>query len=439
MLFLKKAASKIKRQQFDNAIIRLYQALDFSETRKTAFYWLSLIYRYFDRYDEEKNIVNQSLAHFPGWDYMIERFNWHNLLFFDQLIPRPPLYLERNPKFIPKQETLEQLCFVTGSDSNYFEFMVELIESVRNTKHYKDIDVFVLDSGLTDDEKHYLSQNLKVKGISSPSWAVDFDYMHFSPTFKKPRDEIQCYQPIMNLNFAHEYFPDYEYYLLMQPDMWIQSERILDQFISLAERQSFGTIFHDDKVFTYEDVNWPIMADYMLKDIAHSDRITEGGPGCYDLDFMKKRASIFRFIVKKFNFWAPTDEFTTNYTINRTKKNQDNLIKVKVNEDNNVIAWINPYKKKDPYILYSPINYKEINFFVLPKELIQNSSYLMKEKKRLSTSFNLNNHYQTIPQIDDNGKIINHVKASLRYRVYPWDDKEQILQTLNQETLNILR
>ena len=44
-------------------------------------------------------------------------------------------------------------AIVTLSDSNYFELLLELIESIKRFKESKDISICVLDAGLTKEQK----------------------------------------------------------------------------------------------------------------------------------------------------------------------------------------------------------------------------------------------------------------------------------------------
>src|SRR3989338_11692330 len=140
-----------------------------------ALYWLSLLYRLFDRYEDEKTVVDLGLASnaVDLLPYFAKRKHWFSLDMHSKTAPRQPLHMPRNPLKIPDPEDIKKMCFVTGGDTNYFPLMVEAVESIRATALYKDCDVFIFDCGLTPEQKEYLLTNLSVKAVHDPGWDVD--------------------------------------------------------------------------------------------------------------------------------------------------------------------------------------------------------------------------------------------------------------------------
>ena len=51
-------------------------------------------------------------------------------------------------------------AIVTLSDSNYFELLIELIDSIKNNKESKDISICVLDAGLTEEQVKILKNKV---------------------------------------------------------------------------------------------------------------------------------------------------------------------------------------------------------------------------------------------------------------------------------------
>ena len=64
---------------------------------------------------------------------------------------------------------MNKKTIVSMSDKNYFELLLELIESIQRFPQSKDIDICVLDAGLTSEQKNILSK--KVNEIKK---AVEF-------------------------------------------------------------------------------------------------------------------------------------------------------------------------------------------------------------------------------------------------------------------------
>ena len=51
---------------------------------------------------------------------------------------------------------MNKKTIVSMSDKNYFELLLELIESIQRFPQSKDIDICVLDAGLTSEQKIFL-------------------------------------------------------------------------------------------------------------------------------------------------------------------------------------------------------------------------------------------------------------------------------------------
>ena len=69
---------------------------------------------------------------------------------------------------------------VTLSDSNYFPLLEELIHSIRRFKQSKDIDICVLDAGLSSDQIELIST--QVDEIKKADWDINI------PFYKKGKE-----------------------------------------------------------------------------------------------------------------------------------------------------------------------------------------------------------------------------------------------------------
>jgi len=161
------AAELIQDHQFELAIEMLKK--DASDLKSIIL--LSYLYRLFDKYDDEKEVIEKGLESGVTDSYLEDRKSWLNLSMFDKTVPRQKLHLPRDPLKVPDSKDIEKLCFITGGDTNYYPLIVECVESIRNTALYKDCDVFVLDCGLTDDQKNHLTEKLNAK-VYDPGWDV---------------------------------------------------------------------------------------------------------------------------------------------------------------------------------------------------------------------------------------------------------------------------
>ena len=51
-------------------------------------------------------------------------------------------------------------AIVTLADSNYFDLLTELINSIKSKDESKDVSICVLDAGLTDDQKKVIESKV---------------------------------------------------------------------------------------------------------------------------------------------------------------------------------------------------------------------------------------------------------------------------------------
>lgn len=289
-----------------------------------SLYLLSLLFRYDDEYDQERKIIEQALATDANNVYMRERLAWHNLPLFDRMVPRQQLCLPRDPKMIPSPETLSQLCFVTagGSDSPYYECLIQLLESLRATQLYKHIPIMLIDAGLNDDHKNFLINTFGPVTIIDPGWDVDVPKYAQTSSGKRSINGLKacCARP-----FIPKHFPGYRYYFWLDTDTWIQDERSLDLMIDQAVRQGVSATIHFagrlDNNFT--DSWWDNVSKEWsppeFREFLQGKKVIAGGAFCLDVetgafDYWQQ------YFVNIFNFKHQTfgpDEFSFLYTINK--------------------------------------------------------------------------------------------------------------------------
>jgi len=205
-------------------------------------YILSLLYRLSDRYADEKELVYQVLRTGDKSIYWHERKKWHDLPVFDKMESRSPVWLEREPKYVPRDEILEKMCFVTGGDTQFFGLMVECIESLRATEHYGNIPVCIIDGGFSTEQINYLYDKLKVREVKDPGWDVEV------PEGSRTGLKCKTARPFMD-----RHFPGFTYYFWIDADVWIQDGNVIDMFISFCDRNDLG-VAREPKELGYESL-----------------------------------------------------------------------------------------------------------------------------------------------------------------------------------------
>ena len=98
---------------------------------------------------------------------------------------------------------MKKNAIVSLADSNYFELLNELLDSIIRFEKSKNVAICILDAGLTEDQKSLLTK--KVDEIKSAEWDIDI------PTFKVIGKEWLKSQ--VSRAFLPRYFPNYEKYL----------------------------------------------------------------------------------------------------------------------------------------------------------------------------------------------------------------------------------
>ena len=119
---------------------------------------------------------------------------------------------------------------VSLADSNYFELLNELVNSIKQFDESKNIAICVLDAGLTNDQKNILSK--KVDEIKTAEWDIEV------PTKKIKGKEWLKSQ--VSRAFLPKYFPDYEKYLWIDCDAWVNNWESVQLYFKACENGKLG-------------------------------------------------------------------------------------------------------------------------------------------------------------------------------------------------------
>ena len=125
---------------------------------------------------------------------------------------------------------MKSQAIVTLADSNYFDLLLELISSIRQFEQSKNISICVLDAGLKDDQIQNL--NNKVEIIKKANWDIEV------PKFKVLNKEWLKSQ--VSRAFLPDYFPDFEKYLWIDCDAWVNSWEAIELYFKACENGKLG-------------------------------------------------------------------------------------------------------------------------------------------------------------------------------------------------------
>ncbi len=125
---------------------------------------------------------------------------------------------------------MKNKVIVSLADSNYFELLNELVDSITRFEKSKNIAICILDAGLTENQKSILSK--KVDDIKSAEWDIDVS------TFKIKGKEWLKSQ--VSRAFLPKYFPNYEKYLWIDCDAWVNDWNSVELYFEACNNGKLG-------------------------------------------------------------------------------------------------------------------------------------------------------------------------------------------------------
>ena len=125
---------------------------------------------------------------------------------------------------------MKKNVIVSLADANYFDLLNELVDSIKRFKESKDVAICILDAGLTEEQKEKLSK--KVDEIKSAEWDIEV------PAFKVRGKEWLKSQ--VSRAFLPKYFPDYEKYLWIDCDAWVNDWETIELYFKACDNGKLG-------------------------------------------------------------------------------------------------------------------------------------------------------------------------------------------------------
>ena len=125
---------------------------------------------------------------------------------------------------------MKNKAIVSLADSNYFELLNELIESIKRFEQSKNVSICVLDSGLTKEQYNELSK--KVDEIKKAEWDIEV------PNYKVKGKEWLKSQ--VSRAYLPKYFPNYEKYLWIDCDAWVNDWNSIDLYFKACNDGKLG-------------------------------------------------------------------------------------------------------------------------------------------------------------------------------------------------------
>ncbi len=121
-------------------------------------------------------------------------------------------------------------AIVTLADSNYFELLNELVDSIKRYKDSENISICILDAGLTKEQCEILKT--KVFSIKKAKWDIPV------PSYKVSGKEWLKSQ--VSRAFLPDYFPGFKKYLWIDCDAWVNSWDSVELYFKACDNGKLG-------------------------------------------------------------------------------------------------------------------------------------------------------------------------------------------------------
>jgi hypothetical protein len=430
------AAEFVCDNQNESAIKSLQEKLDAPGVKL-----LSLLLRKQRQFENEQTLIQAYAEEYSDDTYIQERHQWHKQPLFDKLVPRQPLHLPCDPMWLPKQETLDQLCIVTGGDAKYFDFIVECIESVKTTNLYKNTPICILDFGLTEQNIADLKKNFNAK-IIKPELDIDAPYqIHIKQNqqnqliFEQSAWESEDAKKVIKFcaykTCCPTIIPGYRYYLWIDADAWVQDGRALDRYIVLCERQGAAGSCHGSITFGNQfkinskncgaiPIAHPEQLEYMFDRHAITD-----GTFCIDAEseVSKNWFSTYKDLLSCYGFHWHHQEFCLTYLCHKYGAAENVKFPYGFHSGHEgfpVVCAADDILRRPstlepvgiPHLVGSS---KQLHLIPTQQVVAPLNPQQVQQHKQLTGHWFRHPHQKIIP---------NQVTTSIRFRVWPWNVSE---------------
>ena len=134
---------------------------------------------------------------------------------------------------------MKKNVIISLADAKYFDLLNELVDSIQSFKESQNSAICILDAGLTEEQRQNLSN--KVDEINSADWDIKV------PEFKVRGKEWLKSQ--VSRAFLTRYFPNYEKYLWIDADAWVNSWDAIELYFKGCENNKLSIATSADRAY----------------------------------------------------------------------------------------------------------------------------------------------------------------------------------------------
>ena len=125
---------------------------------------------------------------------------------------------------------MNENTIITLADSNYFEMLEELVDSINLHPESKKVSICVLDAGLTQEQVKIIEK--KVYKVEKAVWDIEV------PKYKVLGKEWLKSQ--VSRAFLPKYFPEFKKYLWIDCDAWVQNWSSVELYFKACDDGKLG-------------------------------------------------------------------------------------------------------------------------------------------------------------------------------------------------------
>ena len=134
---------------------------------------------------------------------------------------------------------MKENVIISLADSNYFELLNELIDSIKSFDQSKDLAICIMDAGLQKNQIEILEK--KVDQIKKAEWDIEV-----SDSKVKGREWLKSQ---VSRAFLPKYFPAYKKYIWIDAAAWVNSWYAIELYIKGCENKKLAIATSADRSY----------------------------------------------------------------------------------------------------------------------------------------------------------------------------------------------
>ena len=134
---------------------------------------------------------------------------------------------------------MKENAIISLADSNYFELLNELIDSIKRFEQSNKVEICIMDAGLKEDQIEILKK--KVDQIKKAEWDIEV-----SDSRIKGREWLKSQ---VSRAFLPKYFPGFKKYIWIDADAWVNSWYAIELYLKGCESKKLAISTSADRSY----------------------------------------------------------------------------------------------------------------------------------------------------------------------------------------------